>query len=72
MGNYGLIGGADGGDLSGTDDLGQAGFSVTVESANVAPEPVTSGLLGTALLLVAWLNRRRGRVAGNISIEVGK
>jgi hypothetical protein len=62
-GTYALIGGEDGGDLSGTDNLAQASFSVDIESApSGTPEPGTWYLLAGGLAL---LGRRFGRRPSN-------
>jgi hypothetical protein len=53
-GSYELIGGADGGNLSGQDNLAQANFSV-----NATPEPGYFAFLAVGLALMGWLHHRR-------------
>jgi hypothetical protein len=61
-GTYGLIGGADGGDGSGQDNLAQADFSVDVEAQT--PEPGGFGLFSLATLAAILAKGKYRRIAG--------
>jgi hypothetical protein len=56
-GTYGLVGGEDGGDNSGSDVLGEQSFSIDVESAT--PEPATWMLLAIGMGAIWRVGNRR-------------
>ena len=58
--SYGLVGGADGGAQTASDNLAQASFSIDVEPASSpTPEPGTLWLLLPAAMVPVWRRARK-------------